>query len=44
MPSSIEDEQTFIDHAHSLLDQHIDHLRSRISNTTSAPSTGTGQD
>ena len=44
MPSSIEDEQTFIDHAHSLLDQHIDHLRSRISNTTNAPSTGTGQD
>ena len=44
MPSSIEDEQTFIDHAHSLLDQHIDHLRSRISSTTNAPSTGTGQD
>lgn len=44
MPSSIEDEQTFIDHAHSFLDQHINHLRSRISNTTSAPSTGTGQD
>ena len=43
MPSSIEDEQTFIDRAHSL-DEHIDHLRSRISNTTNAPSTGTGQD
>ncbi len=44
-PGSIEDEQTFIDRAHSLLDEnHIDHLRSRISFTTNAPSTGTGQD
>ena len=44
MPSSIEDEQVFIDHAQSLLDEHIDHLRSRIITTTNAPSTGTGQD
>ena len=44
MPSSVEDEQVFIDHAHSLLDEHIDHLRSRIITTANAPSTGTGQD
>lgn len=44
MTSSVHEEQLFIDHAHTLLDDQIAHLRSRIESTTNAPGTGTGQD
>lgn len=44
MPSTIHEEQRFVDSTNELLLGHIEHLRSRIAATTTAPGTGTGQD
>lgn len=44
MPSSVQEEQAFVDHAHTLLNEHIAHVQSRIKATTDAPGTGTRQD
>jgi DNA helicase IV len=41
---NLQDEQSFVDEAHRLLDDYVAHLRHRIESTKRAPGTGTGQD